>query len=46
MIDMAEKKEDKKLTWKERQLKAINSLPDPAKIKVLAEIVMRRKNNG
>ena len=40
---MSEKKENKKLTWKERQLRAINSLSDPAKIKKLAEIVMRRK---
>lgn len=40
---MAEKKENKKLTWKERQLKAINSLSDSAKIRKLAEIVMRRK---
>ena len=39
---MAEK-EKKTTTWKERQLKAINSLSDPAKIKKLAEIVMRRK---
>ena len=40
---MAEKKEDKKLTWKEIQLKAINILSDPEKVKKLAEIVMRRK---
>lgn len=42
---MSDKKE-KKLTWKERQLKAINSLSDPAKIRRLAKIVMRRKENG
>lgn len=41
---MAEKKDEKKvLTWKERQLKAINTLSDPYKVKKLAEIVMRRK---
>ena len=43
IVIVNEEIENKKLTWKERQLKAINSLSDPAKIRKLAEIVMRRK---
>lgn len=33
----------KRLSWKERQLKAINSLSDPALVKKLASIVMQKK---